>query len=164
MTLQIKYQRLKKNIQILTSNNIPVIIQTVMTRYNINELASIHDFLIKNGVKRWYISAVKYSEKCKDNYGSMGLSTNEALSINHLVESYHDINVTFSIEKDAGARARLFVEKSGKFFVDTIVDGIEYVGKNPYCPTPEEIYDKLDCEKHYDLYIKKKNLVRNKRS
>ncbi len=156
--------RIEKNIQILTSNNIPVIIQTVMTRYNINELASIHNFLIKNGVKRWYISAVKYSEKCKDNYGSMGLSTNEALSINQLVESYHDINVTFSIEEDAGARARLFVEKSGKFFVDTIIDGIEYVGKNPYCPTPEEIYDKLDCKKHYDLYIKKKNLVRNKRS
>ena len=135
-----------------------------MTRYNINELASIHDFLIKNGIKRWYISAVKYSEKCKDNYGSLGLSASEALNINRLVESYNDINVTFSIEKDAGARARLFVEKSGKFFVDTIIDGIEYVGKNPYCPTSEEIYDKLDCEKHYDLYIKKKNLGKNKRS
>ena len=46
---------------------------------------------------------------------------------------------------------------------DTIVNGIEYVGKNPYYPTPEEIHDKLDCEKHYDLYIKKKNLVKNKR-
>lgn len=155
--------KIKKNIQVLTSNNIPVIIQTVMTKYNINELESIHDFLIRNGVKRWYISAVKYSEKCKDNYGSMGLSTSEALIVNQLVEGYHDINVTFSIEEDAGARARLFVEKSGKFFVDTIVNGIEYVGKNPYYPTPEEIHDKLDCEKHYDLYIKKKNLVKNKR-
>lgn len=94
----------------------------------------------------------------------MGLSASEALNINQLVESYNDINVTFSIEEDAGAIARLFVEKSGKFFVDTIIDGIEYVGKNPYYPTPEEIYDKLDCEKRYDLYIKRKNLVKNKRS
>lgn len=156
--------RIEKNIQILTSNNIPVIIQTVMTKYNIGELANIHDFLIRNGVKRWYISAVKYSEKCKNNYDSIGLSANETLTINQLIENFHDINVTFSIENDAGARARLFVEKSGKFFVDTIVDGIEYVGQNPYCPMPEEVYDKLDCEKHYDLYIKKKNLMRNKRS
>lgn len=153
---------IEKNIQTLISYNIPVIIQTVMTKYNVDELEKIHEFLIKNGVKRWYISAVKYSEKCKENFDDIGLSEEQMITINQIVENYNDINVTFSVEEDAGARARLFVEKSGKFFVDTILNGIEYVGGNPYCPTQEEVYKKLDCEKHYDLYIKRKNLVKNK--
>lgn len=153
---------IRDNIQNLVSNNIPVIIQTVMTKYNVNEIKNMHDFLVENGVKRWYISAVKYSEKCKDDYEKIGLSENEVLEINSQIKEYSDINVTFSLEEDAGAKSRLFVEKSGKFFVDTIVNGIEYVGENPYCPTKEEIEQKLNCDKHYDLYIKKKNLVRNR--
>lgn len=159
-----KYQipKIRKNIHSLMENNIPVIIQTVMTKYNINELEEIHDFLVENGVKRWYLSAVKYSEKCKEDYSDIGLTPDEINYISNLVSKYNDIYVTFSLEKDAGANSRLFVEKSGKFFVDTIRDGIEYVGDNPFLPTPKEVYEKLDCEKHYDLYIKKKNLIKKK--
>ena len=80
-----------------------------------------------------------------------------------VIDSFKDINVTFSIEEDSGARARLFVEKSGKFFVDTILNGIEYVGSDPYCPSHEEVQEKLNSEKHFDLYIKRKNLVKNKK-
>lgn len=156
--------RISNNIKVLTSNNIPVIIQTVMTKYNVYELDEIHKFLVENGIKRWYLSAVKYSEKCKDDYSDIGLTDAEIDYISGLVSKYNDLYVTFSLEKDAGANSRLFVEKSGKFFVDTITDGIEYVGENPFLPTQEEIYNKLNCEEHYNLYIKKKNLVkRNKR-
>ena len=155
--------KIEKNIQILISNGVPVIIQTVMTKYNIDELENVYHFLLKNNIKRWYISAVKYSEKCKDNYNEMGLNEKEIVKINQFVEKINDINTTFSIEEDAGARARLFIEKSGKFFVDTIVDGIEYIGVNPYSPTINEIHEKLDCKKHYDLYIKRKNIVKNKK-
>ena len=155
--------KIEKNMQILISNNIPVIIQTVMTKFNINELDKIYNFLKDNGIKRWYISAVKYSEKCKENYGNIGLTNDDIKIVNNIIDNFNDINVTFSIEEDAGAKARLFVEKSGKFFVDTIVNGIEYVGSNPYCPTHDEVQEKLDCEKHFDLYIKRKNLVKNKK-
>ena len=119
-------------------------------------------FLLKNVVKRWYVSAVKYSEKCGGNYNNFGLSEADIIKISDFIEKLTDINTSFSIEEDCGAKARLFIEKSGKFFVDTILNGIEYIGDNPYCPTYDEVYSKLDCEKHYDLYIKRKNLVRNK--
>lgn len=152
--------KIKNNIHELIANNIPVIIQTVVTKYNKDELDEIHDFLIANNIKRWYISAVKYCEKCKDSYMDIGLSEEEIMIVNNKIISFNDINATFSLEEDAGAKARLFVEKSGKFFVDTILNGIEYVGKDPYSPSLDEIYDKLDCSKHYDLYIKRKNLVK----
>ncbi len=154
--------KIENNIRILVSHNIPVIIQSVMTKYNINDLQQIYEFLLKNGVKRWYISAVKYSEKCEENYNYIGLSEADIIKISDFIEKITDINTSFSIEEDSGAKARLFIEKSGKFFVDTILNGIEYVGDNPYCPTYDEVYNKLDCEKHYDLYIKRKNLVRKK--
>jgi MoaA/NifB/PqqE/SkfB family radical SAM enzyme len=44
-----------KNIQMLKNNNIPVIIQIVMTRYNVNELQSIYRYLLELWVERLYI-------------------------------------------------------------------------------------------------------------
>ena len=78
------------------------------------------------------------------------------------MESFNSskINITFSVEKEAGARARLFVEKSGRFFVDTIVDGVVYVGKDFTSPTREEILECLDLDRHYGLYINKNNIVK----
>ena len=160
MTLR-QIASITKNIQMLKNNNIPVIIQTVMTRFNVTELSSIYDYLLKMGVERWYISAVKYSEKCKNNYNDICLTDKQFESVRNQVESFNSdkINITFSVEKEAGARARLFVEKSGRFFVDTIVDGVLYVGKDCTSPTKEEIIDYLDLDSHYGLYIKKNNIV-----
>lgn len=156
-------ENITNNIKLLVTNNIPIIIQTVMTKININELDSIYQFLLNNGVKRWYISAVKYSEKCKNNFDDIGLTEEEIEIIIDKVNGYKSktMNVSFSVEQDAGAKSRLFVEKTGKFFVDTIINGIKYVGKNSYSPTHDEICKCLDIKKHYDLYIGKKNILKS---
>lgn len=147
------------NIKKLKENNIPIIIQTVMTKYNIEELEDIYNYLLDLGIKRWYISAVKYSEKCKNNYNSICLHDEELEKVKQKIDTFNTdkINITFSLEKDAGARARLFVEQSGMFFVDTITDGISYLGNNP---SIEDVQKELDIEKHYNLYIKKNNIIK----
>lgn len=154
-------ETITKNIQMLKRSNIPVIIQTVMTKFNINELNSIYAYLVELGIERWYISAVKYSDKCENNYNDICLDDEELNIVKEQIENFNSdkINITFSVEKEAGAKSRLFVEKSGRFFVDTIVDGIIYVGKDYTKPTKKEILSCLDVDKHYDLYINKKNIV-----
>lgn len=148
-----------KNIKLLRDNNIPVIIQTVMTKYNTEELEEIYNYLLELGVQRWYISAVKYSDKCKNNYNDICLNEEEIEKVKEKIDKFNTdkINITFSLEKNAGARARLFIEKSGKFFVDTIKDGIRYIGENP---TMENVQSELDIDEHHNLYIKKKNIIK----
>lgn len=154
-------EKIIDNIDFLNDNNVPLIIQTVMTKLNINELSDIYEFLLKHKVKRWYISAVKYSEKCKDYFNEIGLTDSDIKNISEQVKQFNNdkIKISFSLEQDAGSRSRLFVEKSGKFFVDTTTDGIRYVGKDPSHPNHQDILEELDIQKHYDLYIKKKNLI-----
>jgi len=154
-----------KNINLLIEHGVPVIVQTVVTKENINELENIYEYLLSVGIERWYLSAVKYSEKCDNNFSDIALSSKDINFVSHLVNTFDNdkIYVTFSKEKNDGARSRLFVEKSGNFFIDTITDGIRYVGKNPYRPMHEEVCASLDIKKHYDLYLNKSNIRKKNR-
>lgn len=150
-----------KNIRILSSNDILVTIQTVVTRYNINELDEIYNYLVQNGIKHWYLSVVKYSEKCSNIYSDIYPTDEEIKLIKHKIKTYNQkkIKVKLSIEKSDFDNSRVFIDKTGKFFVELVDKGITYIGANPTKPTISEICNELNLTTFYDLYINKKNIV-----
>lgn len=150
-----------RNIKTLNSNNILVTIQTVVTRYNINELDEIYNYLIQNGIKHWYLSVVKYSEKCSDIYSDIYPTDAEIELIKHKIKTYNQdkIRTKLSIEKSDFDNSRVFIDKAGKFFVESADKGMVYIGTNPKEPTIDEICNELNLTTFYDLYINKKNIV-----
>lgn len=150
-----------RNINILSSNDILVTIQTVVTKYNVNELDEIYNYLIQNGIKHWYLSMVKCSEKCSNIYRDIYPTDEEIELIKHKVKTYNQnkIRVKLSIEKNAFDNSRVFIDKAGMFFVELADKGITYIGANPTKPAISEICDELNLTTFYDLYINKKNIV-----
>lgn len=150
-----------RNIKMLSSNDILVTIQTVVTRYNVNELDEIYNYLIQNEVKHWYLSMVKCSEKCSNIYRDIYPTDEEIELIKYKVKSYNPnkIKVKLSIEKGAFDNSRVFIDKAGKFFVELADKGIIYIGANPTKPTISEICNELNLTTFYNLYINKKNIV-----
>ena len=150
-----------RNIKALNSNDVLVTIQTVVTRFNINELDEIYDYLIQNGIKHWYLSMVKYSEKCSNIYSDIYPTDEEIELIKNKIKTYNqnEIRVKLSIEKNAFDNSRVFIDKAGKFFVELADKGIVYIGNNPTQPTISEICNELNLTAFYDLYICKKNIV-----
>lgn len=150
-----------RNIKTLISNDILVTIQTVVTRYNINELDEIYHYLVQNGIKHWYLSVVKHSEKCSNIYSDIYPSDEEIELIKHKIKAFNQnkIRVKLSIEKSNFDNSRVFIDKSGKFFVELADQGITYIGTNPTKPTISEICNELNLSTFYELYINKKNIV-----
>lgn len=144
-------ERIKKNIAMLLDNEVGVTVQTVLSRINLKEMKEIADFLVKKGIKRWHISGVKYSEKCKSSYDSISITEKEILETQKRLSEYKKyIDITFAYEKDYGPNARLFFDVNGEFLTDSIVEGLNYLGKNPQLT---EIYKKLDKNGHIQRYL-----------
>lgn len=152
---------IRKNIKLLKKHNVPIIMQTVLTSINTKELDTIYNFLLELQIHRWYISVVKYSDKCKDQFNQIGISPKELELICRKIASFPEtpIKVTLSCEADAGAKSRLFVEESGDFCVDTIENGLMYVGTDSKNPSHEEVCKCLSVSRHFDLYIKRNNII-----
>lgn len=150
-----------KNIKTLISNDILVTIQTVVTRFNINELDEIYNYLIQNGIKHWYLSVVKNSKKCSNIYSDIYPTDEEIELIKTKIKTYNQskIRVKLSVEKDNFDNSRVFIDKTGQFFVELADKGIIYIGADPTKPTIKEICDEINLTTCYDLYINKGNIV-----
>lgn len=150
-----------KNIQMLNAADVLVTVQTVVTRYNVNELDEIYRYLVQNGVKHWYLSVVKRAEKCEDIYNDISPTDEQIELIQQKMETYNDsvINVKLSVEKSNFDNSRVFIDKTGKFFVELADKGVIYIGADPTKPTIDEICEALNLVTFYDLYINKKNII-----
>lgn len=146
---------LKRNIKALVDAGIPIMVHTVLTKLNINKTENIAETLIGLGVKRWHLYGVNYSEKCKHFFDKIKVSKSE-VSANKdlLLKKYgNHINITHSLEDDFSANAVVLVNSNGQFFVDTITEGIRYVGSNPKKPTIDDLSKLLNYDRHVDCYL-----------
>ena len=142
---------IEKNIRILQSAGVPLMIHTVVTRLNITELRQTAEWLCMMGVKRWHLYGVNLCEKCKDIYEHIKASRNELYAeFRSLKQEYGnqlEISAYFD-EETYSADAVLFIDSAGRYYTDSVTDGIRYIGKNPFRPTAEEIRNQLNIPLH----------------
>lgn len=147
---------LKRNIRGLTEAGVPVVVHTVLTKYNLGKLEATAEELLRLGVKRWHFYPVNYSEKCRDFFDSIKVSLSQACEYTDtLAECFgKEIKITCP-HNDIGFRERtvLLVDSAGRFCVDTIYNGCLFLGENPHFPTKEEILAGLNFELHKQAYL-----------
>ena len=148
---------IKKSIKKLLNENISLSVHTVVSQYNINEIESIANYLLDIGITRWHWFGVNYSEKCKIIYDKIKVN-DDILCEKYLYlkdKLINKIQLTYTpILYHLGAKERLQVNASGDFFVDSIINGINFIGENPKKPTIGEICKELNVERHIDHYLK----------
>ena len=154
---------LEKNIKILRKNNIKMMVHSVVTQINKNNLVEIGYKLIELGITRWHLYGVNYSEKCKDFYDKIKV-TNEQLKeceaqLNKLFSD--KINISFYFDEgNYSANSVIMVNCKGEFFLDTIFNGYKYIGKDPTNPSLDEINKNLDIKLHCYGYLWEDNSER----
>ena len=139
------------NLDMLLSNGICISVHTVLTKFNALHITDLADNLVKKGIKRWQIAAVKYSVKCKDIFKSIAVNDDMVQDCIKSLEVYRDkIDITVAYEKDFGPNSRLIVDVNGDFLTDSVLHGLNYMGKEP---TLEELYRHLDANAHIKRYL-----------
>lgn len=142
---------IKENIDFIINSEILLTVQTVLTQQNILYLEEIADYLIYKKIKRWHISAVKFSEKCRDKYNNIKISRDNIIKIKNTLKKYEKyINITYAFEEDYGANARLLFDVNGAYLTDSITNGLSYLGRYP---SLDELYSKLDKDSHIKRYL-----------
>ncbi len=144
------------NIKTLVNHDVNLMVHTVITQYNKDYLEEIAEKLMELGVKRWHLYGVNYSERCKDFYDEIKITKKELLSIKKkLTSKYGDkICITFYFNEGSySANSVLLIDSKGRFYLDSIFNGIHYIGDNPNKPTLEEIKDSIDVELHHLGYL-----------
>lgn len=147
---------IKNNIKNLQKEKVPMMIHTVVTQINKNSIMEIAEELIKLGVTRWHLYGVNYSEKCKDIYEDIKLTNFELEEIYLKVKEKYGNKINMSIyfdEDNYSANSVLLINSEGKFYLDSIRNGIKFIGKNPKKPTLEEINKQLDINLHCKGYL-----------
>lgn len=153
---------IKYNIKKLQQENVPIMIHTVVTQINKNYLKDIAELLIKLKVKRWHVYGVNYSEKCKEFYDKIKLTNMELNEIYTNIKKEYGDKINMSVYFDEGnysANSVLLINSEGKFYLDSIKNGINYIGKNPKNPTLQEINKQLDIPIHCKGYLWTPNLL-----
>ena len=131
-------------------------IHTVITQINKNYLKDIAEVLVDLGVNRWHIYGVNYSEKCKKFYDKIKLTNEELNSIYLDIKKQYGDKINMSVYFDEGnysANSVLLINSEGKFYLDSITNGIHYIGNNSKLPTLDEINKELNTELHCKGYL-----------
>ena len=147
---------IRHNIRAMLDNGVPLMVHTVVTRYNIDSLHLIAEELLRLGVRRWHMYGVNYAEKCKNIYSDIRLSNEELMKVYMDVKSVYGTQIEMSVyfdENSFSANAVLLVNCEGEFYLDSITDGIRYIGADPTAPTLEEICTVLDIPLHCKGYL-----------
>lgn len=149
-------KKIKNNIILLKDEKIPLMIHTVITKLNIDYLEDIGKVLIDLGIKRWHLYAVNYSQKCKEFYDKIKVSKQEVSKCQEKLTRLfkENLKITFYIDQENfDANAVLMVDSKGRFFVDSITNGVIFLGSNQYCPTNEEMQEHLNYKRHCEGYL-----------
>lgn len=147
---------IKNNIDALISNDINILVHTVVTNYNLNELDLIAKYLISKGIKRWHLYDVTYCEKNKNIYDQIHVDKNklEEKYSNLLMLFKDKISITIEYYEKITEQCTVpMIDSKGNFFLDTIYNGIKYVGNNPKEPTVDEYMKELNCQGHAKEYL-----------
>ena len=150
------FKKISNNIQKLLDNDVRVIIHTVVTQKNLSEIHKIYDYIVDKKIVKWQLYPVSYTEKCKEIYDSIKVSNEELDKLQKILDKKNNGKIDVKVYKnssDFSSRAVLMLNKNGKYFVDTIYNGIEYCGKNSYKPTLSEIKNCLNKQNHIDDYL-----------
>lgn len=137
---------IEKNIIALQKRKVPLMIHTVVSQININQLESIAERLLQLGVMRWQIYGVNYSEKCKNIYENIKVSKKQLYKAYMSVKKKYADKIQMSVSYDEGnysANSVLLIDSNGLYYLDSIKNGIHYIGDNPRKPMIEEIHSQL---------------------
>lgn len=150
------FEMINHNIDYLINNNINLLIHTVVTTYNKDLLDDIGDYLVSKNVKKWHIYSVNYCDKCKDVHDAIKVDKDELEKIyKRLKKKYQEIEITLESKASDYSKCSIgLIDQEGRFFLDTVYDGIKYVGIDPTNPTPEEYRKSLNISGHIKEYLK----------
>ena len=145
-----------ENIRSLLDAQVPLMIHTVITQYNKHELKNIARELIRLGVKRWHMYGVNYAEKCKHIYDQIKLTRDELYEVYLSAKEEFGNRIEMSVYFDEGnysANSVLLIDSDGKFYLDSISNGIHFIGEDSTQPSLEEINSQLDVKLHCKGYL-----------
>lgn len=149
------YDILKRNISHLIKNDVNVLVHTVVTSYNIDDLYLLAQELIKLRVKRWHIYGVHKSSKCADIYEQIRVSAIELEStVQKLKQLFYDkIHISmFLDDKKYSENSILFVDHTGRLFVDSVQSGVKFIDTSIVDPIPA-VANSLNIKAHCNDYL-----------
>lgn len=152
----IQLPAIRQNITAMLAHGVPLMVHTVVTQYNLNRLAGIAEELVRLGVQRWHLYGVNYSEKCKDIYDQIKVTQEELVKAYMAVKNAYGDKIEMSVYFDEGsysANSVLLVDSDGRFYLDSIRNGIHYIGTDPTSPSAEEICAAMDIPLHCKGYL-----------
>ena len=152
----IQLPAIRQNITAMLAHGVPLMVHTVVTQYNLNRLAGIAEELVRLGVQRWHLYGVNYSEKCKDIYDQIKVTQEELVKAYMAVKNAYGDKIEMSVYFDEGsysANSVLLVDSDGRFYLDSIRNGIHYIGTDPTSPSAEEIRAAMDVPLHCKGYL-----------
>lgn len=150
------FKNIDKNIDILIKNDIYPLIHTVITNLNKNYLDDIAKYLIKKKIKIWHLYSVNYSDKCKDFYNTIKVDKQEMENIYHRLKALYSDKIKITLESksnDFSQCAIGMIDSNGRFFLDTVYNGIKYIGKDSFSPTKDEYAKELNIKGHCIEYL-----------
>ena len=151
------FKMINHNIDLFLENNINVLIHTVVTVFNKDYLDDIGEYLIRKNIKKWHLYSVNYCEKCKDIHDKIKVNQEEMVKIyNHLHNKFgKKIEITLEVKSSDYSKCSIgMIDSYGRFFLDTVYDGIKYVGKDCFRPSKEEYQEALNIKGHCQEYLR----------
>lgn len=146
--------KIKSNIKLLIDYKVPLVIHTVITKYNIDYLEETAHQLIGLGVKNWHFYLVEKCYKCKDIFDDIMVPYEDMKKhCDDLITKFGDkLHITYPTSSSGKPRdnAILLVNSQGEFYVDAHGKNPEIIGKNP---SIQEIHKHLDYPFHTKCYI-----------
>lgn len=123
-----------------------VIIQTVLTRFNENELIKLAEFLVSVGIKEWRIQKV-----LTDNERLQPFSKKEKIKI---ILSKYPINIQYVNYLESDPSGIILVEPNGLFFTKKKNgERILINEKKPDNPSLCDVLSKINHQSHYNRYL-----------
>ncbi len=150
------FEKIDKNIDILIKQNIYPLIHTVITSLNKDYLDDLAKYLIKKKIKVWHLYSVNYCDKCKEYYDDIKVDKQEMENIyQRLKVQYSDkIKITLESKSNNFSQCAIgMIDSKGRFFLDTVYNGIKYIGKDSFSPTKDEYAKELNIEGHCIEYL-----------
>lgn len=150
------FEMIDKNIDVLINNDIYPLIHTVITNLNKDYLDDIAKYLIKKKIKIWHLYSVNYSDKCKDIYNTIKVDKQEMKEIYQRLKTLYSDKIKITLESksnDFSQCAIGLIDAKGRFFLDTVYNGIKYIGKDIFSPTRDEYAKELNIEGHCIEYL-----------
>lgn len=164
----LSFKKIINNLCLCLDKQIPIVIQTVATKKNVNELAELGDKLYKLGIKVWRIQRIQESKLNKSGFDElMGKGKVLKKSYSSIEYNLNKISgcqktrwnskmaVRITMNHNSDKNAVILVSPDGKFYTESLIKSEKVLidDNNPYQPKTDVLTNQINKHAHLLRYV-----------